>query len=167
MSKNGGERFPQTRAAAHVALTLLGDDTVVARLLRRVFDENHQRNRDDRHHERRDAEEPMPIVFRHDPGANSEAGENDRREIVDRDLAELNHEAENAGESPALCSAEPSGVHLHHPGRAERLKVTVHQPDRGESGEGPRERSEAEDEIDRDRAGGSDDHRRFTADPIC
>ena len=58
----------------------------------------------------------MPIVFRHDQSADGEARENDRREIVDRELPELNHESENAGESPRSVRRNQAAFILIMPG---------------------------------------------------
>jgi len=46
---------------------------------------------------------------------------NTRRQIINCELAHLNHEPENAGERPAFGSIEPRGVHLNHTWRAKGL----------------------------------------------
>jgi hypothetical protein len=93
-------------------------------------------------------------------------GENNRGEIVDRELSKLNHEAKDAGKRPAFGAAEPGRVHLDHAGRAERLEVAVNQPDEGKGGEGADERSEAVNQVDADRPCGTDQHRLLAADAI-
>ena len=52
-----------------------------------------------------------------------------RVDFLQRELARLNHEPENAGERAALGAVEPRGVDLDHAGRAEGLKISVHEPD--------------------------------------
>ena len=108
----------------------------------------------------------MPIIFRYDEYSNGEAGEDDGREVVDGELPELNHEPENAGERAALSPAEPGRVHFHHARRAEGLKVTVEEPNRGKGAECAGEGCEAEDEIDRDRPRSANEHRGFAANAI-
>ena len=82
------------------------------------------------------------------------------REIVDAEPAELNHETENAGESSAFGATKPGRVHFHHARRAEGLQVTVNARSRRRC-EAVRERREAEDDVDHDRAGRADEHRAF------
>ena len=87
MGEDGGETFAQTRPAAFAGASLGLDQAGIACILRRVLNEDREQDRGDRDDERRNAEEPMPVVFRNDPSADGEARENDRREIVDRELA--------------------------------------------------------------------------------
>ncbi len=108
----------------------------------------------------------MPVVLRYHPSANRESRKNDRGEIVDRKLAQLNHEAKNAGERPALRPPEPGRVHFDHAGRAEGLHVAIHQPDRGESCKSAGEGSKAEDQIDNDGSCGADQHGGLAANPV-
>ena len=108
----------------------------------------------------------MPVVFRHHPDAYRKSSEKNRREIVDRELTDLDHETEDARERPALGASKPGRVHFDHARGTERLEVTVHQPDCREGGERPGERGESEDEVDEDRARGADEHRDFAADAI-
>ena len=100
------------------------------------------------------------------PRAEGKPGQNKRRKVVDGKLAGLDHKPENAGERPAFGAVEPGGVDFDHARRAERLKIAVQQPDERKGREGPGERGEAVNEIERNRPQRADEHGRAAADAV-
>jgi hypothetical protein len=73
--------------------------------------------------------EILGVVFgnpqRHEDERDGAPSQQQRAEVVDRNLPELNHQAEDAGETPALRARKPSGVDLDHARRAKRLGISV------------------------------------------
>src|SRR3974377_962674 len=100
-------------------------------------------------------------------GADGTARQDQRCEVIDSDLAKLDHEAKDARERAALAAVEPGSIDLDHSRGAERLEVSINQPEQGESGKGPGKGGDPLDEVDEDGARGSDDHRGPTADGIA
>ena len=121
------------------------------------WDERYE-NRHECGDQRWNSKELAPFILADGPDSNREPGENERRQVVNCDLSELDHEAEYAGESAALAAVEPSRVDFDHSRRAERLKITVEQPDQGECRKRSGERSEPINEVDSNRAGRTDNH---------
>ena len=94
---------------------------------------------------------------------DGEAGQQCRAEREDAEAAQVDHEAEDAGEPPALTVAEPGGVDLHHAGRAEGLQIAVHAADGDEQAKHPRERRGAKQHVHHDRARRADQHGAFAS----
>ena len=65
-------------------------------------------------------------------------------ESEDAKPSQIDHEAEDSGETSAFEMAEPGRIDLHHAWRAKGLEVAIHTANRDEQSEQPRERSRAE-----------------------
>ncbi len=115
----------------------------------------------------RDAEKPPPLIGREGPGADGKAGEDKRRQVVDRHLAELNHEAEDAREGAPLAAVEPRGVDLDHARGTEGLQVTVKEPDQGEGGKRAGKGNKAVNQVDQHRAHRANHHRGPAPNPVA
>jgi hypothetical protein len=89
-----------------------------------------------------------------------------RTQREDPEATCVDHEAEDAGEAPALLRVEPRGVDLHHARSAEGLEVTVDATDGDEEAEQTREGGGAEREVHHHGAGRADQHRALAAQAI-
>ena len=116
--------------------------------------------------ERRDTKEPAPFALRNGQSKKGKTSQDKRSQKADGNLAELNHEAKDSGEGASFPASEPGRIDFDHPRCAEGLKVAVHQPDEGEGGKGAGEGGKAENEVDADRANGTDEEGGAAADSV-
>ena len=159
--------FPEAHPHAGVARAeFVVNQAGITRLLRRFPGDQHHQHGHGGGDERRDAEQPAPFALADGPRADGEPGQDKRRQVVDGELAGLNHETENAGERSAFGAVEPGGVDFDHARRAERLEIAVQQPDERKGREGPGKRGKAVDEIERNRPHRADEHGRAAADAV-
>ena len=90
-------------------------------------------------------------------------------ELTDADVAELDHPAEDSGETPALAALKPGGVDLDHAGRAEGLKVAVERADEHERHEHPTDAGhgdQTESDVQGDGTQGAESHGLLPAEAV-
>jgi hypothetical protein len=166
MREDGPETFTDTDSDARAGIHLVVNQSWPPGFFRSLFRTKRHKNRTDGCDDRWNSEQPTPIAFGNGPCANGKACKNQRGQLTDGDLAQLDHKAIDAGERSTLIAIEPCRVDLDHARGAEGLEIPVHQPNQRERGECPRKRCKAIDQINDDRAGGANQHRRASADTI-
>src|SRR5262249_42713662 len=74
---------------------------------------------------------PAPVQRRHLPHSKkSKTSQQCRAEIENAEATQIDHEAEDAGETPSFQPTEPGGINLDHARSPIGLQVTINSPNR-------------------------------------